>query len=337
MGCNGGCVNKLQDYDEDDFRSRPGKHKSRPRSKDRPKFENAIDGLVITVDRGRFTVNLSDLEDVNIYAIKSRELGRKGVVVGDLVEVVGVDVKNPENMARIVKVKERKNSLQKSADDSESVERSLVSNIDMVAIVVATSEPEPNPRLIDRTVIAARLANAQPIIIATKTDVESSEKLSQMYQALDIPVISMNKTTNLDELLDLLEGKTTVLIGPSGVGKSTLVNRLVPDAGRRTGEVNDVTGQGKHTSTSAYALKVNSKTWIIDTPGIRSFGLAHASVEEILEGFPDLIQATTQCQKGCTHQDTSCAIEAVAFENPALLPRLDSFRRLLASLETSEG
>jgi ribosome biogenesis GTPase len=330
-------VNKLQDYDEDDFRSRPGKHKSRPRSKDRPKFENAIDGLVITVDRGRFTVNLSDLDDVNIYAIKSRELGRKGVVVGDLVEVVGVDIKNPENMARIVKVKERKNSLQKSADDSESVERSLVSNIDMVAIVVATSEPEPNPRLIDRTVIAARLANAQPIIIATKTDVESSEKLSQMYQALDIPVISMNKTTNLDELLDLLEGKTTVLIGPSGVGKSTLVNRLVPDAGRRTGEVNDVTGQGKHTSTSAYALKVNSKTWIIDTPGIRSFGLAHASVEEILEGFPDLIQATTQCQKGCTHQDTSCAIEAVAFENPALLPRLDSFRRLLASLETSEG
>jgi len=337
VGCNGGCVNKLQDYDEDDFRSRPGKHKSRPRSKDRPKFENAIDGLVITVDRGRFTVNLSDLDDVNIYAIKSRELGRKGVVVGDLVEVVGVDIKNPENMARIVKVKERKNSLQKSADDSESVERSLVSNIDMVAIVVATSEPEPNPRLIDRTVIAARLANAQPIIIATKTDVESSEKLSQMYQALDIPVISMNKTTNLDELLDLLEGKTTVLIGPSGVGKSTLVNRLVPDAGRRTGEVNDVTGQGKHTSTSAYALKVNSKTWIIDTPGIRSFGLAHASVEEILEGFPDLIQATTQCQKGCTHQDTSCAIEAVAFENPALLPRLDSFRRLLASLETFEG
>lgn len=330
-------MNKLQDYDEDDFRSRPGKHKSRPRSKDRPKFENAIDGLVITVDRGRFTVNLSDLDDINIHAIKSRELGRKGVVVGDLVEVVGVDVKNPENMARIVKVKERKNSLQKSADDSESVERSLVSNIDIVAIVVATSEPDPNPRLIDRTVIAARLANAQPIIIATKTDVESSEKLSQMYQALDIPVISMNKTTNLDELLALLEGKTTVLIGPSGVGKSTLVNRLVPDAGRRTGEVNDVTGQGKHTSTSAYALKVNGKTWIIDTPGIRSFGLAHASVEEILEGFPDLIQATTQCQKGCSHQDTSCAIEAVAFENPALLPRLDSFRRLLASLETSEG
>lgn len=330
-------MNNLQDYDEDDFRSRPGKHKSRPRSKDRPKFENAVTGLVITVDRGRFTVHLSQPSEIDIYAVKARELGRKGVVVGDLVEVVGIDVNNPENMARIVKVMERKNSLQKSADDSESAERSLVANIDMVAIVVATADPEPNPRLIDRTIIAARLANAQPLIIATKTDVASSQQLADMYQALDIPVISLNKTSDLSELLDILENKTSVLIGPSGVGKSTLVNRLVPDAHRRTGEVNDVTGHGKHTSTSAFALQINSKTWIIDTPGIRSFGLAHATTDEILAGFPDLMQATTECKKGCTHQDTSCAIEAAAFENPTLLPRLDSFRRLLASLEHMDG
>ena len=173
-------MNKLQDYDEDDFRSRPGKYKSRPRSKDRPKFENALTGLVITVDRGRFTVHLNEPNEIDIYAVKARELGRKGVVVGDLVEIVGVDIKNSENMARIVKVMERKNSLQKSADDSESSERSLVSNIDMVAIVVATADPEPNPRLIDRTIIAARLANAQPLIIATKTDI-SSRKLSQIF------------------------------------------------------------------------------------------------------------------------------------------------------------
>jgi ribosome biogenesis GTPase len=84
-------------------------------------------------------------------------------------------------------------------------------------------------------------------------------------------------------------------------------------------------------------LKINKSTWIIDTPGIRSFGLAHATVDEILEGFPDLVQATTDCQKGCTHQDTSCAIESMAFENPALLPRLDSFRRLISSLDSAEG
>lgn len=330
-------MNNLKDYDEDDFRSRPGKHKSRPRSKDRPKFENAEIGLVITVDRGRFTVHLSKPEEIDIYAIKARELGRKGVVVGDIVEVVGIDTKNLENMARIVKVTKRKNSLQKSADDSDSVERSLVANIDLVAIVVATTEPEPSPRLIDRTIIAARLANAQPLIIATKTDIESPQKLEQMYQALDIPVIAINKLSSLSELLEIVNNKTTVLIGPSGVGKSTLVNRLVPDAQRRTGTVNDVTGQGKHTSTSAFALQLNESTWIIDTPGIRSFGLAHATTDEILEGFPDLMQATTECKKGCTHQDTSCAIEAAAYENPSLLPRLDSFRRLLSSLENAEG
>lgn len=330
-------MNNLKDYDEDDFRSRPGKHKSRPRSKDRPKFENAEIGLVITVDRGRFTVHLSKPEEIDIYAIKARELGRKGVVVGDIVEVVGIDTKNLENMARIVKVTKRKNSLQKSADDSDSVERSLVANIDLVAIVVATTEPEPSPRLIDRTIIAARLANAQPLIIATKTDIESPQKLEQMYQALDIPVIAINKLSSLTELLEIVNNKTTVLIGPSGVGKSTLVNRLVPDAQRRTGTVNDVTGQGKHTSTSAFALQLNESSWIIDTPGIRSFGLAHATTDEILEGFPDLMQATTECKKGCTHQDTSCAIEAAAYENPSLLPRLDSFRRLLSSLENAEG
>lgn len=330
-------MNNLKDYDEDDFRSRPGKHKSRPRSKDRPKFENAEIGLVITVDRGRFTVHLSKPEEIDIYAVKARELGRKGVVVGDIVEVVGIDTKNLENMARIVKVTKRKNSLQKSADDSDSVERSLVANIDLVAIVVATTEPEPSPRLIDRTIIAARLANAQPLIIATKTDIESPQKLEQMYQALDIPVIAINKLSSLSELLEIVNNKTTVLIGPSGVGKSTLVNRLVPDAQRRTGTVNDVTGQGKHTSTSAFALQLNESSWIIDTPGIRSFGLAHATTDEILEGFPDLMQATTECKKGCTHQDTSCAIEAAAYENPSLLPRLDSFRRLLSSLENAEG
>ncbi len=333
----GARVNNLQDYDEDDFRARPGKHKSRPRSKDRPTFNNSTTGLVVTVDRGRFTVHLSEPEEIDIYAIKARDLGRKGVVVGDLVEIVGVDTANTENLARIIKINERKNSLQKSADDSESAEKTLVANIDIVAIVTATTEPEPNHRLIDRTIIATRLANAQPIIIATKTDIKNQSDLADLYQALDIPVIGINKTSDLAELIDFIQNKTIVLIGPSGVGKSTLVNRLVKDANRRTGEVNDSTGRGKHTSTSAYALEINKTTWIIDTPGIRSFGLAHATAQEILEGFPDLMQATTDCQKACSHLDSSCAIEALAFENPSLLPRLDSFRRLIKSLESQEG
>ena len=328
-------MNKFQDYDEDDIRHRPGKNKSRPRTKDRPKFENSISGLVVTVDRGRFTVFIKDPKEVFIFAVKARELGRKGVVVGDYVEVVGIDFNNPESMARIVKINDRKNVLLKSVEDFDSTEKILVSNIDAVAIVTATTNPDPNTRFIDRAIISARLANAQIFIIATKSDLKNTKDLSAFYQSLDIPIIETNKTSDLGEIFEILENKTTVFIGPSGVGKSSLVNRLIPQANRRIGEVSEVTGRGKHTSTSAYALEINANTWIIDTPGIRSFGLAHVDTNQIIQGFPELIDASLNCQKNCDHLDSNCEIEKLALENPQLLTRLDSLRRLLNSTDNS--
>ncbi|NBO79124.1 MAG: GTPase RsgA, partial [Actinobacteria bacterium] len=180
-------MSKFQDYDEDDIRQRPGKHKSRPRTKDRPTHKNSITGIVITVDRGRFTVYIKNL-NTSIYAIKARDLGRKGVVVGDFVELVGVDQNNPENMARIIKVKDRRNTLSKSSDDFDSNEKILVSNIDNVAIVTSTTNPEPNTRLIDRTIVATKLAGAEPFIIATKTDLKDEKDLEKFYAPLNIKV-----------------------------------------------------------------------------------------------------------------------------------------------------
>ena len=325
-------VSKFQDFDEDDIRQRPGKHKSRPRTKDRPSHKNSVTGIVITVDRGRFTVNLKNSNSF-IYAIKARDLGRKGVVVGDSVELVGVNENNPENMARIIKVNERRNTLSKSSDDIDSNEKILVSNVDNVAIVTSTTNPDPNTRLIDRTIIAAKLAGAEPFIVATKTDLKNEVDLLKFYEPLNIKVIPTNKTSNLDTLNFELADKTTVFVGPSGVGKSSLVNRIVPEANRRTGDVNVVTGRGKHTSTSAYALSLNNTTWIIDTPGIRTFGLAHVEIEQILAGFPELLEFSLKCQKNCNHLDPSCEIEKSCADNPHLLARLDSLRRLLLSLE----
>ena len=325
-------VSKFQDFDEDDIRQRPGKHKSRPRTKDRPSHKNSVTGIVITVDRGRFTVNLKNSNSF-IYAIKARDLGRKGVVVGDSVELVGVNENNPENMARIIKVNERRNTLSKSSDDIDSNEKILVSNVDNVAIVTSTTTPDPNTRLIDRTIIAAKLAGAEPFIVATKTDLKNEVDLLKFYEPLNIKVIPINKTSNLDTLNFELADKTTVFVGPSGVGKSSLVNRIVPEANRRTGDVNVVTGRGKHTSTSAYALSLNNTTWIIDTPGIRTFGLAHVEIEQILAGFPELLEFSLKCQKNCNHLDPSCEIEKSCADNPHLLARLDSLRRLLLSLE----
>ena len=157
--------------------------------------------------------------------------------------------------------------------------------------------------------------------------------LLKFYEPLNIKVIPINKTSNLDTLNFELADKTTVFVGPSGVGKSSLVNRIVPEANRRTGDVNEVTGRGKHTSTSAYALSLNNTTWIIDTPGIRTFGLAHVEIEQILAGFPELLEFSLKCQKNCNHLDPSCEIEKSCADNPHLLARLDSLRRLLLSLE----
>jgi ribosome biogenesis GTPase / thiamine phosphate phosphatase len=124
------------------------------------------------------------------------------------------------------------------------------------------------------------------------------------------------------------------MIGHSGVGKSTLVNRLVPHADRAVGVVSSV-GKGRHTSTSAIALKLPNDPggWIVDTPGVRSFGLAHVSADSLLHGFPDLVEATVDCRPGCGHtaDDPGCGLDALVARGGADPRRLASFRRLLAS------
>jgi ribosome biogenesis GTPase len=130
-----------------------------------------------------------------------------------------------------------------------------------------------------------------------------------------------------------------VLVGSSGVGKSTLVNALVPDAFREVGIVNAVTGRGRHTSTSAYMLALpDGAGWIIDTPGIRSFGLAHVQPEDLIGAFPDLDEMTEDCPRGCTHGDDEpeCGLDAAVASGTADPERVSSFRRLLAARSVSE-
>ncbi|HQY96885.1 MAG TPA: ribosome small subunit-dependent GTPase A, partial [Phycicoccus sp.] len=140
-------------------------------------------------------------------------------------------------------------------------------------------------------------------------------------------------TDGLDPLREALSGRISVLVGHSGVGKSTLVNALVPQAGRATGEVNDVTGRGRHTSTSAVALELPAPGgWVIDTPGVRSFGLAHVDLERIIVHFPDLEAGTDECPRGCTHDEADCALDdfvAGGGAGPSGPSRLESLRRLL--------
>ncbi len=133
-----------------------------------------------------------------------------------------------------------------------------------------------------------------------------------------------------------------MLIGHSGVGKSTLVNALVPDARREIGHVNAVTGRGRHTSTSAIMLALpgdeGAGGWIIDTPGIRSFGLAHVRPEDLIEAFPDLDEMTEDCPRGCTHgaDEPECGLDEAVARGDADPERVESFRRLLEARSGSE-
>ena len=324
-----------RNFDESDVRIRPSRS-TRPRSKDRPSHADAVNAFVTTVDRGRTTC-ITD-EGVIITAMKARELGPKSVVVGDHVGIVGDTSGAIGSLARIVTVNERKNSLSRTVDDVAKVERMIVANIDQLIIVISTTNPEPRRGLIDRFLVSAFHEGITPLILVTKVDLGPPPSFLNEYESLNVKVFTTCKGSDLSQIRGALLGKTSVLVGHSGVGKSTLINALLPHAARVIGEVNEVTGRGRHTSSSAIALPLSSHLkpedgWVIDTPGIRAFGLAHIDSNRILASFPDLAEIATTCMPNCSHSEESCALSAWASPNGAEIPeraaRIQSLRNLL--------
>ena len=329
---------RYSDHDVEHY-DRP-RRRTRPRTKERPTYDDAVDGVVVTVDRGRFTLLV---EGRTVLAMKARPLGRKGVVVGDRVRVVG-DVSGEDgSLARIVEVVERSTVLRRTADDDDPVERVIVANADQLVVVTALADPEPQPRLVDRALVAAYDAGMKPLLCLTKADLADPESFLSTYRSLGVPWVVTRRGGDLSDVQDRLTGRVSVLVGSSGVGKSTLVNALVPDAAREVGSVNAVTGRGRHTSTSAYMLALPGRAeaepgWIIDTPGIRSFGLAHVEPEHLIEAFPDLDEMTEDCPRGCTHGEgePECGLDEAIASGQADAERVASFRRLLAARSVSD-
>jgi ribosome biogenesis GTPase / thiamine phosphate phosphatase len=347
-------VRSKSNWDEDDVRINKSRqfgasNKTRPRTKDRPDYSSAQTATIIEVDRGRVQCLIQAQSGKKIItAMKARELGKKSVVVGDLVSIVG-DISGDEgSLARVVTVLPRKNSLTRSIEDHANDERVIVANIDQMAIVIAAANPEPKVGLVDRALVVAYDQGIKPIIIMTKKDLASGDDFLQIYKDLDIPVFKTEKSSDLSTLQNELAGKITVLLGHSGVGKSTLVNNLlassvnkvtefgIENGERVTGDVNEVTGRGRHTTSSAIALPLSSSFdgadfgWIIDTPGVRSFGIAHIQAARVISSFPEFSEAIANCQKNCTHNEPGCALNNWPTLTDQHLARLASLRRVLS-------
>ena len=316
-----------RELDEDDVRIRP-KRSSRPRTKDRHDYSTADLARIIAVDRGRSAALLEDT-GVVVTAMKARELGKKSVVVGDIVRIVGDISGKVDTLARIVAVEPRTNELTRTVEDDAGMERMIVANVDQIGIVLAAANPEPRHGFVDRALVVAFDQRIKPLIIMTKCDLADPAEFLSSYADLAVDSIQIERGGELTALRNELSGKRTVLLGHSGVGKSTLVNALVESANRATGDVNDVTGRGRHTSSSAVALELNDKSgWIIDTPGVRSFGLAHVQRDRVIGAFTEFATAIEHCPRNCSHDELDCALNTM-ITDPVSLARLANLRGLL--------
>lgn len=354
-------------YDESSAPKRPSKRGSRPRTKDRPAHEDAITGRVTTVDRGRYTIYLPPVRKTKhsrgqkaryITAMRAKEMRNTAIVTGDLVALVGDTSGDEGSLARIVRVVDRETVLRRSADDTDAHERVVVANADTLVIVVAAANPEPRTGFIDRAIVAAFDAGITPVLCITKIDLAGPGDLIEHYAHLDLEILTVGpvnpdadamdttpllRPADLDALADRLTGHITALIGPSGVGKSTLLNALT-GADRTVGHVNVVTGRGRHTSSSTLAIPLNQAgtSMVIDTPGIRSFGMGFVDPDTVVAAFEDLGPAIVDCPRGCTHTQDSpgCALDAwvaAGHAGDSGPQRLASLRRLLENrLETDD-
>jgi ribosome biogenesis GTPase len=316
-----------RELDEDDVRIRP-KRSSRPRTKDRPDYSSAELARIIAVDRGRSAALIEDTGTI-VTAMKARELGKKSVVVGDIVRIVGDISGKVDTLARIVAVEPRINELTRTVEDDAGMERMIVANVDQIGIVLAAASPEPRHGFVDRALVVAFDQRIKPIILMTKCDLADPAEFLAPYKDLDVDAICLQRGGDLTDVRQELAGKRTVLLGHSGVGKSTLVNALVESANRATGDVNDVTGRGRHTSSSAIALELDDKSgWIIDTPGVRSFGLAHVQRDRVIGAFREFADAIEHCPRNCSHDEVDCALNSM-ITDPGSLARLANLRGLL--------
>lgn len=218
--------------------------------------------------------------------------------------------------------------------------RPVAANIDRIVIVAAPS-PRTPVNLIDRYLVATAHDDIHPVILLNKSDLidQAPEMMQELQQYSELGyetlIASANDTDGLAAIQALVAEGNSVFVGQSGVGKSSIINRLLPDEDLKVGEISDATGKGRHTTTTAKLYPIPSGGQLIDSPGIREFGLWHTSEEDLAKGFPEIDQFASLCKfNDCSHtHEPGCALKAATEQGDVLQRRLDSFITIRDSLD----
>ena len=290
-------------------------------------------GRVIAVDRGRIRVVLEG--DASEQALDARYggamRGRK-VVVGDRVRVSAAQRDEP---ARVVERLDRVSQLARTGDDLDRGVRVLVADADAVAVIVGADNLDAGLRFADRVIVAATTGGLATVLVINKVDLLDEEGIARLdgavapYDRAVVGVLRVSAHTEdgLEDLRALLADRWTVLTGHSGVGKTSLMNALIPEVDRRTGEVGP--RGGRHTTVASVALPLPGGGWLVDTPGVRSFGLGMLDRRGVAAGFPELVGLACDLDD-CRHDgEPGCALPAAVIPSS----RRAAFERLADAVE----
>jgi ribosome biogenesis GTPase / thiamine phosphate phosphatase len=262
------------------------------------------------------------------------------VAVGDKVEIEAED--NVENTI-ITEIKPRQNYINRQSPRGKHLHHIIAANLDQSFLVATLKEPRTSQGFIDRFLVASEMYHVQPSIIFNKADLykkkeeEKYDQWSEIYRSIGYSVylISVKENTGIEMLNDKIKGKTTLFSGHSGVGKSSLLNAILPDISIKTQDVSGWSGKGMHTTTFAEMYDLPGGGTIIDTPGMREFGLVDISKQELSHYFPEMRDRLNNCQfNNCQHiNEPGCAVKEAVIKGEISEDRYVSYASILDSIE----
>jgi ribosome biogenesis GTPase len=296
-----------------------------------------LTGTVLRAQGGVYQVETPDgtLDAALRGRLKREQRTGERVVVGDV-----VDLEKAEEGAvagwMIENVHERRSVLARRAPGKAPRPKPIVANVDQVLVVFAAARPDPHLRMVDRFLVIAEAAEIEPLLVVNKTDVAGEAEARKTFAAYEragyrVIYTAAKAGVGLDALRDAICGRTSALTGPSGVGKSSLLNAVQPGLGLRVASISEAVGKGKHTTVTAQLIPLECGGYVADTPGLREVGLWQVDLDQLHFYFPEFEPYRGGCRyPTCTHvHEPSCAIRAAVDSGAVDFRRWDSYRRMM--------